>query len=455
MNIRKFFIDEKKVIETISKQYRAGSGAVFMFGAGTSRSCGIKTIKELMANGNGLNGDLFEQYLEWMSEMTRSEQSETIRGVIYPAKSTVTDRWVSNYCYLTLTKIWKKYVKSTRILLTTNFDPILFHTLVQNNIEPKLIRHGEEVKTMDGMNTIDFPSIMYLHGLWQNHEIMNTEEDFADVRESWTYPLKEIKSKNHIIILGYQGWPTDVFMSSLNNDKGHGGNEEKHIYWCFHQNEIEQAKRVLGNLSNKIENLHFVKIEGADEFMLKLGVRLHLKDIELLSCLSSVMNAYKPAISWTFDNRTTIDCSFVDSNFPLTIRFETGDKPDPGDNFAGIVIPPIGETFDASIFKKIKIVFTFELITNRSIWVKFLIKLGIMKGPRFELKLGSQNKEYIRYVDLDTKTNKGKKNTCTQILTNYEDVELSELTKVIIATNSAQIGTKGVLTLEIFEISFE
>lgn len=183
MNIRKFFIDEKKVIETISKQYRAGSGAVFMFGAGTSRSCGIKTIKELMANGNGLNGDLFEQYLEWMSEMTRSEQSETIRGVIYPAKSTVTDRWVSNYCYLTLTKIWKKYVKSTRILLTTNFDPILFHTLVQNNIEPKLIRHGEEVKTMDGMNTIDFPSIMYLHGLWQNHEIMNTEEDFADVRE--------------------------------------------------------------------------------------------------------------------------------------------------------------------------------------------------------------------------------------------------------------------------------
>lgn len=445
---------EEKAVEKIAEEielYEPGKrpgGLCFLLGAGASYSCGIPlggeianhlTKKYDKDNEWGKRAPSMSDY-EWaMSHFSAEEQLEMIRGFIEKARAQDT-QWKLNHCYLVLSEIWKNYTKIPRILMTTNFDPLFFYAMLEQNIEPKLIRYPSDVGYMKPFETQLFPSIVHLHGYWQNHLILNQVEQWSKFLRRWSKPLAIGLKGYTFVVLGYAGSEDDVVMKLF--EKLESDDQIGQILWCHNETLPTEVEERL----SQFKTLNTVKIDGADPFMLEVGKKLGLAEIKTIAALDNVFKEdadkrFHPGFVAIFYSHAEITAKASNDikKYELTIT-TSKDYRKPGENYAGIEIVPVDRLYDLSLFKHVLLEYDVEIE-------------GDLAGnnANFEFKLQSKDAAYIAPVYI-----KPNEQTVVQLEEfKANGVDLKRVERIVIAANCERIGVGSRLTLCLKKILFK
>ena len=123
-------------------------------------------------------------------------------------------------------------------IITTNFD-----TLLEEEFENKGIKYnGISIVTDSKINENSNNSIniIHIHGIWNKNDTMHTKTQLNSCREKIESSIKNIISKNTIVIMGYGGW-NDSFMRSLIN-LVKDDSSDYNILWCFYEDDESKIK---------------------------------------------------------------------------------------------------------------------------------------------------------------------------------------------------------------------
>lgn len=432
-------------IEKRSTSRRRG-GYLFVLGAGASYSCDIPLAKEMVNDLTGIlidrgwnepeeRDDKVPDYQWVMSKFPEQEQVDIIRDYIKRAR--VTDgRWKLNHCYLVLSEIWKSYPQYPRVLLTANFDPLFYYALLEQNIEAKLIRYFNEVNSMQAFDTEKFPSIIHLHGYWQNHFLYNTLQHFETYSEGWINSLVGQIMPFGLVVIGYAGNPAEILMQTLSRARDQYVRIIGNIYWCHLKNtQISNKTRVE---LDKLGNVVTVPIQDADSFMLQIGEALRLPEIKKISAFASVIEEQPPGFIWLFYNSATVT---VDAEtLPITIRIQTDSyHVKPGENYAGIDIYTVKRLFDLSHYSQVTVEYDATLSEGKG-----------GGSHEFEFKLQSARAAHIENIPI------GLNQKISLPLSLYSDdgVDLAAVDRIVIAANCEQIGCDSTLEIKLKRISW-
>ena len=424
-------------------------GNLFLLGAGASYSCDIPLAPviaeeledQLRKKGkwkepNENNRREMSRY-EWaMHQFHKDTQLDIIRSYIEKARAS-DGTWKLNHCYLTLAEIWERFPNYPRTLLTTNFDPLFFYAMMERNIEPKLIRHVAEMDHMNPFKTNNFPSIIFLHGYWQNHLILNTPKQWDNVKNKWGSRLSGELKNYGLVVLGYSGGYNDILMLTLDYIRN-----SMHttlvgpIYWC-HLDEIPNYTYAA---LQELDGVYTVKIKDADSFMLKIGEKLKLPGSIKFKAFSQVIGKQAPGIIEEFKSHAGIAIeSLNDEKNGVKIIIQTDEKYDkPGLNYAGVVVFPVKRLFDLSNYSSITLEYDAE-VTRKNNEKSF-----------FEIKLQSKEAAHIELAPVDL----NKKITISLEKYKAKGIDLKAVDRLVVAANCEQIGSGARLELRLRRIDW-
>ena len=451
-------ISEEKAANLIANdiQTRVGrrGGYLFLLGAGASDSCDIPVAKGMVID---LKEQLRKQgqwdeseerdhrlrdYQHVMSKFRfASQQADIIRGYIERAKA-ADGRWKLNHCYLVLCEIWKSYSNYPRVLLTTNFDPLFHYALLEQNIEAKLIRYFSEMEYMDPFDTEAFPSIIYLHGYWQNHHLYNNLQTFLSFRTQWVRALTPNLNRFGLVVLGYSGYPEDIAMQTLLHIHDQLGTQiDGPILWCHL--ERTQISNETHAVLDKLGNVFAVPIQDADSFMLRVGESLGLPQVIKIRAFASVLEELPPGFIGEFCNQATVSVkvgtlSAISNQRDVTIWVKTHpDYEKPGENYAGIEIYTVKRLFDVSKHSLVIVEYDATLREGQG-----------GGSQKFEFKLQSREAAHIEYIPIG----QGKEISLSLARYSDEGVNLGAVDRIVIAANCEQIGCGSLLEIKLKRI---
>jgi len=122
----------------------------------------------------------------------------------------------------------------TELVVTTNFDELLFTSLRLFGKEPQVFAHPAEFYRvpLDG----DVPIIVHLHGRVHNYDVANLGSELKRNALSGGLQsfLDHVLTERSPIVIGYSGWEGDAFMSNLKIRIASETLLKANIYWfCY------------------------------------------------------------------------------------------------------------------------------------------------------------------------------------------------------------------------------
>ena len=127
----------------------------------------------------------------------------------------------------------------TRIVVTTNFDTFLFKALGYLGADPLLYDHPQTARARF-LPTRDEPQLLHVHGTYLFYDCANLKGQITGVTASMHELLAQLLAERSPIIIGYSGWPEDVFMTALKQRLQSGITLANNIYWfCYRQEELK------------------------------------------------------------------------------------------------------------------------------------------------------------------------------------------------------------------------
>jgi hypothetical protein len=122
----------------------------------------------------------------------------------------------------------------TELVVTTNFDELLFTSLRLFGKDPQVFAHPAEFYRvpLDG----DVPIIVHLHGRVHNYDVANLGSELRRSARSGGLQsfLDHVLAERSPIVIGYSGWEGDAFMSNLKIRLASDTSLKANIYWfCY------------------------------------------------------------------------------------------------------------------------------------------------------------------------------------------------------------------------------
>lgn len=253
------FFDEKALIRRLSSE----DEIIFIFGSAlTAKKNGIgipnvNEIKEIAINFIKKQGeDDMSDYLDFMKKKSNSDDNdyqktfsfiissygidcanEIIREVVSSNIDIDGNHKIPESISIFAEKILDKSIAVNNII-TTNFD-----TLIEEEFKNKDIKYnGLSIVTDSKINenSNNGINIIHIHGVWDKNDTMHTKTQLNSCREKIESSIKNIISKNTIIIMGYGGWE-DSFMRSLIGLVKDDSSKYT-ILWCFYEESESTIK---------------------------------------------------------------------------------------------------------------------------------------------------------------------------------------------------------------------
>jgi len=390
-------------------------------------------------------------------------------------------RWIINNCYNVLANIATETRKFARVILTTNFDPLLYYAFIQNwDTEPVLIRHHSELDTMKATAAREaFPCLLYLHGYWQNHLVYNDPQQFNNYRDEWVNGLSDSAwVDNDVIVVGYSGLEDNIAQSWLERCI----KRRRHIWWCLYrpseppvrrgdgldtkkkpglldkwldrwmpqvpmtdQEEEDAIRERLG--SPPPDLLTFVKTESADDFAVQLGCHrgLNLSQAKRVSAAVTVAGWFRPNDMSEFGNGATITPKTDEPTSGILLEFEMGQDSLPGNNHAGINIDTVEH----------EVSLQDELNTGKALRVHYELVFAepTTVEPKFEFKLHSKNNAWSALLPLVPDTG----GYCDIPLADFKEkggIDLCTIWRIVIAADVVGLGIRGKAHIRIKRTEF-
>ena len=268
----------------------------FLLGAGFSKSAGVPTAKEMVADplrthpllqnaGSPAQGQ--SDYAFLMSQLPPAQRTQIIRNAIDKACDAVTGRLKINWAHLLLAAMVDHgYIHR---ILTTNFDPLVVEALAIM---------GQPIRTFDLTAAAAFQpgvlergSVVYLHGQSHGLWLANTVEEMKRVEEYLPQVLGEAISESLLIVVGYSG-ENDPVLNALASIRQF----PNRLYWIHYSNvSKEPCKQAMKIITDKSREAFLVNGYTADNFMRELvleELKVSLPEI-VLNPLSAVSNTLK------------------------------------------------------------------------------------------------------------------------------------------------------------------
>ncbi len=257
---------------------------VFLLGAGTSKSSGVKLATELIKDWRNNHFQMYKKEDETIENHFKNfnwydtpEEYSILFEKLYDEPSqrrefieTCIKDASPSWGYIYLVNLLRK--KTFNTIFTTNFDDLLNEACYQfsSEIRPIVCAHDSSISSI--RITSSRPKIIKLHGDFLFDNIKNTIRELETLEQNTQDKFKQYSSEFGFIVMGYSGNDRsimDTFNTLLRFDTyfPHG------IYWCVRKGGI---------VSEKVENLtrfpkfKIVEIEGFDEFFAELNNALGL-----------------------------------------------------------------------------------------------------------------------------------------------------------------------------------
>jgi hypothetical protein len=184
-----------------------------------------------------------------------------------------------------LASLWKGRRPFCRTVFTTNFDPLLQHSL---QIVGRLYSISDRPEELDAPDDDESDTIqlIYTHGSSHRYVLLNTREEI-ERGTTWNAPsLVKYFERHGVIVIGYSGW-RDTTMAALEKCVQFDGN----LYWV----DIHDSTRVDELLSPDVVkflerhrgNAFYVQA-SADDLMAALHGALGLGPARVASSIRSV-----------------------------------------------------------------------------------------------------------------------------------------------------------------------
>ncbi len=245
-----------------------GTGAIVVIGAGasvtgnmplaTAITSDIKDKHPESPEIKDLHKDKSNDYYSLMSCITAKQRKDLFKSYI--------DKSRINASHIYLSKLMAEgYVD---YILTVNFDDLVLKSLALHNLFPATY----DIATLKGLTTarFDYPGVVYLHGRYNGFNLINTEEEFKEVRGLIIDSLNKLEDRPWIVV-GYGA--TDPVFDYIKDLKKF----ESNLYWvCYKEND--PPKNVTDFLSDSSYNAYAVKGYDADEFFVELHTELEIED---------------------------------------------------------------------------------------------------------------------------------------------------------------------------------
>ncbi len=213
----------------------------FMVGAGISRPP-VPTAREMIAEwkdtaekagrspastgGDAL--DLYEAFFKHAytsNGMRQDYMRKKIQDQLLPPANYKLAKIVNHGCL-------------TKIVVTTNFDTFLFKALGYLGSDPLLYDHPETAKARFEADR-DEPQLLHVHGTYLFYDCANLKAQIAGRTSSMLDLLGQILADRSPLVVGYSGWPEDVFMTALKSRVDSGRALRNNVYWfCYRQEDL-------------------------------------------------------------------------------------------------------------------------------------------------------------------------------------------------------------------------
>lgn len=231
-------------------EVKDGKSFFFMVGAGVSRPP-VPAAREMISEWKQIaeqagrlpgtvNGDSLSQYETFFKSAFTSNRAR--QDYI---RTKIQDQLLPPASYK-LAKIVHDG-RLTRIVVTTNFDTFVFKALGYLGADPLLYDHPQTAKARF-LPMRDEPQLLHVHGTYLFYDCANLKGQITGVTASMLELLEQLLAERSPIIIGYSGWPEDVFMSALKKRLESGITLANNVYWfCYRQEELKDLPDWLRN----------------------------------------------------------------------------------------------------------------------------------------------------------------------------------------------------------------
>lgn len=274
------------------------TGAVFLVGAGCSRSAGIPLSGEIaqacvpelareLSNGHQssrspkkalqwLIGNNYlsqgkgwpEYYVEIFDRYYKS--SSTQRAVIQ--ESIARGRGLINWAHICLGELVDKHYVHT--VLTTNFDQLVLQGVVLTGRIPVVADGTEAVTRISSKPTT--PQVIHLHGSMHTYSPRNSRRALKEVGRDPAMKgtlLSLLKDASILVVVGYAGGEDGIIDNLREATEIY---RELVIYWVLHENSISVLRREVRAVIAG-QNKFYIPGQDADAFFAELAKKLELK----------------------------------------------------------------------------------------------------------------------------------------------------------------------------------
>ena len=268
-------IDIELLAYNIKEAKSKGKGTIVFLGAGASKTAGIPTAKEIIAdilnkrsyNKNpkikALSPDEKKDYATVMACLQPHQRKELFANYINNSKVNVTHIYLAHL-------VKEGYVD---YIFTPNFDDLMLKALGLFNIYPPVY----DLAMLDTLNTtaLDKQAVVYLHGrhngIWQ----LNTLEEMSKVNGICSRLFNKVEDSPWLVI-GYNG-SDKIFDHICGLGRFNYG-----LYWVGLLDN-DPSERVCTKLLDKENtNAYLLKGYDSDSFMIKLHNQLGIKEHPLV-----------------------------------------------------------------------------------------------------------------------------------------------------------------------------
>lgn len=196
-----------KSLKYITEQIRNAKSTRFIIGAGASRSAGVLTASEMVAEISekyaelvgGLPEDNRQDYGKVMRLLNPSQREEYIKPLLNNAKI--------NWGQIALASlIANNHISS---VLTFNFDLILERASALLGLQVPVYDFG--AAPTDNVRRLANPAIIHLHGQSFGMVLLNTDEETKQHKKAIEPILKETVQEHLTVVIGYSGMNDSAF----------------------------------------------------------------------------------------------------------------------------------------------------------------------------------------------------------------------------------------------------
>lgn len=264
----------------LAVQLAEGHGQyAFFLGSGVSRPAGVpsgwdvrqQTLRDLFRLQEDAEEVDESAFAEWLAREGLADASySSIIGALRPDKPQQREYLAGFFeskdptlAHRTLARLVKQ--RMVRVIITTNFDPLMERALDEQGASYSVIASDAELKDAEPREHASC-RIIKPHGDWQDLNLRNSDEEVAELPPLLEAELREIFNRYGLAVMGYGAYEKERLVTLLKERSSPYG-----LYWLVRGEPEKTAKEIVQRQGGR-----WIQRESADTFMAELERKIEL-----------------------------------------------------------------------------------------------------------------------------------------------------------------------------------